>query len=593
MSTPVTPTIDIVGNASSQIPGGQQILLNRPGGFPSPNSGDGRVGTSPNAATSDHSHYGMYDITSPEFGADKTGRTDSTQAIQKAIDLALTNGRGVFAPAGKYLVKYGLWAVMKIDNLSIFYPGFKFIGEGKGVTIFYSNVANNAFLTVDNTAANGTYHINQGGRLQGFSVIGYGKTLATASVGIYLRRQYFFTLEDVEVSTLTSDGIQFDCKDTVSGDLDCCQWITMKNVDVRRCQGWGINFKYPSSGSYNQTAYWKVENTWITLCGTNMGTNPDGSGAGSCFFDETGAAMVPPTSGGVRFKGQNISGENFVLSENWNCGFYGYQGNGQSFLAEISNMDCENNMYGIWLEGFGLFGVKDYRCHHSSTYVPRGALVIDGRTGASDLVCIDRVDLLADNGLGPNYIAFQFCAGTADAIGWQVEHIRWQTAPGANQKTYSDNLFNSSNKTRVTEARRDGTWPDHNSYFTYDNYYNIWMLSNPSKDVASNAAVTFDFHTDCYRFGTLLVTATDTVTAGAQAFNVLRPPFLVQGLRCRLMIMNQRGAGKTMTAAWDAIWHDITGYADPTNAHAVISDWEYNKDLDEMIRCSPFTTVTV
>lgn len=48
----------------------------------------------------------IFDATAPAFGADPSGKTDSTAAIQAALDAAAANGRGVvLLPEGTYLVR--------------------------------------------------------------------------------------------------------------------------------------------------------------------------------------------------------------------------------------------------------------------------------------------------------------------------------------------------------------------------------------------------------------------------------------------------------------------------------------------------------
>ena len=48
-----------------------------------------------------------FNVCSPDFGADPTGKRDSTQAIQNAVNAAAAAGGGsVHIPAGKYLVSY-------------------------------------------------------------------------------------------------------------------------------------------------------------------------------------------------------------------------------------------------------------------------------------------------------------------------------------------------------------------------------------------------------------------------------------------------------------------------------------------------------
>ncbi|MFC1805697.1 glycosyl hydrolase family 28-related protein, partial [Planctomycetota bacterium] len=48
--------------------------------------------------------YGIVDVTAPPFGADPTGRRDSTQAIQRAIRFARDHAMVTFFPPGTYAI---------------------------------------------------------------------------------------------------------------------------------------------------------------------------------------------------------------------------------------------------------------------------------------------------------------------------------------------------------------------------------------------------------------------------------------------------------------------------------------------------------
>ena len=113
--------------------------------------------------------------------------------------------------------------------------------------------------------------------------------------------------------------------------------------------------------------------------------------------------------------------------------------------------------------------------------------------------------------------------------------------------------------------------------------------------------VTHNWQVDLQRAKLQKLTLTAAL-AGNQPFNILSPKTATvggdplancHGLEARMVIRNNRGAALTVTATWNAIWKDTTGYVDPTNGQASISEWYYDEDLDEMVRTTPFTVVTV
>jgi hypothetical protein len=112
-----------------------------------------------------------------DFGADPSGLTDSTTAIQAALS---SGAATIFAPAGTYLFT----ALNIPENVS-------FVGEGSTQTILQTGTSGNA-ITFDgayNTQLHG-FTLNQTGIVQG--------------TGLYLLDQYFVTMIDV-----TTNGFEY------------------------------------------------------------------------------------------------------------------------------------------------------------------------------------------------------------------------------------------------------------------------------------------------------------------------------------------------------------------------------------------------
>lgn len=117
-----------------------------------------------------------------DFGADKTGVTDSTSAIQAAIDSLPTNGGAVYLPSGTYLLQSSIvWPTQKY--VLLFGAGSS--GQGNGVS---HPGASQLVYTGTGTAIEmvGTgFDVDQvGGELRDFTLQGPTRTTAPNSIGI-------------------------------------------------------------------------------------------------------------------------------------------------------------------------------------------------------------------------------------------------------------------------------------------------------------------------------------------------------------------------------------------------------------------------
>lgn len=94
------------------------------------------------------------------YGADPTGSTDSTAAIQAAIDAAKVDGDGVFAPSGAYRV-----GSLDLTGVPDFPGGLTLAGDGAGRTRIYGSEQTWPGPILDCTNSNRL-------RLEGFTLLG-------------------------------------------------------------------------------------------------------------------------------------------------------------------------------------------------------------------------------------------------------------------------------------------------------------------------------------------------------------------------------------------------------------------------------------
>lgn len=121
-----------------------------------------------------------------DYGADPTGASNSTTAIQAAIDSL--NGAGtVFVPKGTYLANGIVWKA-----------GVNIVGDGKRASILKSTTASD-LITYPNLG------VEHRGSISAITLDGD----STGTIGISLDRANRFLLDEIEVKNFTTAGIKF------------------------------------------------------------------------------------------------------------------------------------------------------------------------------------------------------------------------------------------------------------------------------------------------------------------------------------------------------------------------------------------------
>lgn len=568
--------VTTVGGWASQLPGGQQITVTKPGGFPLPNSGTGNPGNSLRPSASDHSHPGPIDVTSPIYGAVGDGVTDCTQAFQRAIADSMTQNSSIYVPSGTYVITQGLVYLIKTNSFQTYYQSLQLIGDGSKNTTILSKVNNGPLLSLD-TDASGTFRVSVGCRIEGLTITN-GNIVTTASDGIYMRHNYFTRMNDVSFYNLSGSGLRLASTETNS-DLDACQWINFESCEWSNCKAWGIVTEYRTAGAHNQTSYVTFDNCWITQCGTQQSP--------AAFFDNTGAATVLPTSGAVKLKGQ-VWGGSLVMSENKNVGMFVYaDGFGQSNLFDFQVIDGENNPYTIWIQGGNNIIIRELRSHHSANLgvIQRSAAVWNVASAIANYNYIANVDLLADNTLFPNFIAFDG-AGTQNAYDLTIERVRWQTEPAGVQTTYSSALL-------AMGCRMKLTFPVLADATNYGKTYNEGKMSGIQFDTASVTTATKFWNMNMTVYGDFRLQINDDGTMNNINITVNPPVNRTNNDGCtlRLSIYNNKTNGVPVFT-WNAIWSDTAGFVAPLTGKMVTRLYHWDAARNKMVPDSGWNSFT-
>jgi hypothetical protein len=158
---------------------------------------------------------GYINATQPPYNADKTGKTDSTTAIQDAINAAQTAGAGVYLPMGTYLVS----APLNVNNVKV-------AGAGPWYTKITGNDAEfsgnqnpaSTNVTVSNLSIFGTVNVrnDSDSAVSGFNGGFSDSTISNVwiqntKVGIWIDGPCTnLTITGVRIQDTTADGVNFD-----------------------------------------------------------------------------------------------------------------------------------------------------------------------------------------------------------------------------------------------------------------------------------------------------------------------------------------------------------------------------------------------
>lgn len=361
-----------------------------------------------------------------EFGAKGDGVTDDTAAWQACADAAIAQGRPIFAPPGTYLITSSI--VMRPNATmpfsTVFSPCPQIIGSGMATTFFDWRGSNSALLDiecdVDHTT---TRRFAVGGRLQGFSI--HRGAASTNGDGIRLRAIYNMRVSDIFIWGLSGSGIVDVC--TV-GDGDGNNCNRYENVRIYYCKVWGFDAK-PEVGA-NETSFIVFDHVFIQGCG------------------EVDAAF-PPTSGGMRYKGQILAIHNSAFEISRNVDLYIPGESGQSNCVFISNTAFE----GIPKYKIILAGMDNFYCVNSHFYCSNDGTVGTGgkceyglysdNTGYAPnrYVVFENLNVRAPS-FNDTFVAFKQISGFTQRSDYlQVRNVTWQDFGYPGQKRFEGVRF--------------------------------------------------------------------------------------------------------------------------------------------------------
>jgi len=221
-------------------------------------SGAGAVGGAQGQAAAETAARRVVNVV--EAGGDRTGRTDSSTAFQRAIEMLAPTGGVLYVPAGEYRIERTLlW--QNGENRRA--PGILFQGDGPHSTVLSSRIQAGPLLRVRgvrNTAPVDTSFF-WGGGIRDLTIRGTGE--GAGQHGLEVLGWYYGEIQNCHFVALGGDGIRAVTDPSVDPNPD----FTSSNLFVRavwfeRLGGWG----FIDTSAFQGAPGWSWDRTVFIMC---------------------------------------------------------------------------------------------------------------------------------------------------------------------------------------------------------------------------------------------------------------------------------------------------------------------------------------
>jgi len=313
-------------------------------------------------------------------------------------------------PAGTYLVGSSVKIRTDVTGQS-FGPGPWIAGDGIGRTIFDNRAADGPMFDIDSNADHtAKFGAVLGSRLEGFTVTSHAhKVLTTA---IQLRTTYDARLFQIHIIGQGGDGIRIPC---IDGDLDGSNMISLEQVRVEACGGWGIDTA--ASAGHNENSFLHLQQVFVQNCGVP-------------------ANDAVPKSGGMRHKGQILTLEQCSFTINDNVALYVPGEAGLALQVNITDTTFENNhSRHLLCTGVSGFTARNVQFYNNDANRATVQCEFDGSNNVVRMVDIDGAVVRATSGNAP-LTAFRFTGGNLERNNCRVRNIIWDNFDYAGQTRF-------------------------------------------------------------------------------------------------------------------------------------------------------------
>lgn len=342
------------------------------------------------------------------------GTTDDAPAFNAAI--ADAAGRPIIIPAGTCIIGS---QIVYTTTVFTFGKGIQLQGQNREGTIIDVRVANACAFKFQSNAND---QFQSGITIQDIKII--SSTSPTAACGFELYRVAYTKFSNVQFTGLTGTGIYMHAS---AGDADASFQVSMDRVRMDNVgtggTAWCVQINAPTGGFWGSNL--RIENSSFAGCGAL-------------------SSAVPPTSGGIVYKGLIFQLVNSAFTQNFGPDLY-IQGPDSSLFVEISGTDFERNqstvLPHVYIDG-GLRGldIKNSQCINSDIYVSQGCIWLNTTAGIQSNISVDKMSVAATAG-NSTYTAFQLTGGNGIKDSISLNNIYWINFDFSGQVRFSGLQF--------------------------------------------------------------------------------------------------------------------------------------------------------
>lgn len=354
--------------------------------------GASMIGTQPQGTTSQVQLDSLLlnKVNLRQFGSVGDGLVDDTSAFEHAIPYCLAHNCALELDPGTYKVTRRLDVIT--TGVTSFTDGLVMFGRSQGSVIIKSYVNNDYVLKYDtNAVAVARFQRNM--MLKNITLDG---SMATGGKGVYTRHLVNSAFDTVLIQLFKSHGWTLE---VTEGDTDGSNQVQFNNSRIYACatDGNAFGFNLVCGAGHNEASYIGFSYSSITGCGK-------------------ADATYPPTSGGARIKGQQITFEHGYISECQNTGLYIYGDTGISLGIFVEDFTLENNTkYPLLTTGVVGLKIDGLDLRNNDSFVATKGLYFDTTTYTVSGVTIDNVEVSATSGNNP-YVLFDATGANGGSI---------------------------------------------------------------------------------------------------------------------------------------------------------------------------------
>lgn len=195
-----------------------------------------------------------------DYGAVGDGVADDTDAFRDAI--AEAAGRPVYVPAGEYIITEQI-QVLSTDTVGLSGPGLHLIGDGMVATIINNHCTDESLFYLDAAVTSPAVHAQMGVCVEKLAVL-RDDFPASDSSAFEIHNCYQARFDQVMIRNQGAHGIHM-----LNGDIPDDGWnmVSLNNVWIEACQGWGI--KADGASSRNEGSFTVCRNVFLQGNGLN------------------------------------------------------------------------------------------------------------------------------------------------------------------------------------------------------------------------------------------------------------------------------------------------------------------------------------